>query len=180
MPRHEITWLHTRLSPGSAVQSRKFWVAKRTNHGGLLGGPCYLWVVGMYDVVGNDNETAMSLCVIYFKQYQMVRDWYFELYSPHSSSQPPVHLCFAEAIKPIAHPKITQILSFSWGFHQNWYFAHPKISFAHPELPFLAKSMILRSLWKFTGSSAAILPSRLSHFKVKNYSIRHDLATSGS
>ena len=80
MPRHEITWLHTRLSPGSAVQSRKFWVAKRTNHGGLLGGPCYLWVVGMYDVVGNENETAMSLCVIYFKQYQMVRDWYFELY----------------------------------------------------------------------------------------------------
>ena len=41
-------------------------------------------------------------------------------------------------------------------------------------------SSILCSLWKFTGSSAAILPSRLSHFKVKNYSIRHDLATSGS
>ena len=76
--------------------------------------------------------------------------------------------------------KLPKFSHFHGDFHQNWYFAHPKISFAHPELPFLAKSMILRSLWKFTGSSAAILPSRLSHFKVKNYSIRHDLATSGS
>ena len=62
----------------SAVQNRKFWVAERTNHGGLLGGPCYLWVVRMYDVVGNDNETAMSLCVIYFKQYKRMRDLYFQ------------------------------------------------------------------------------------------------------
>ena len=34
----------------------------------------------------------------------------------HSISQPPMHLCFARAIVLIAHPKITQILSFSWGF----------------------------------------------------------------
>ena len=33
-----------------------------------------------------------------------------------SFSQPPMHLCFARAIVLIAHPKITQILSFSWGF----------------------------------------------------------------
>ena len=41
-------------------------------------------------------------------------------------------------------------------------------------------SSILCSRWKFTGSSAAILPSRLSHFKVNDCSIRHDLATLGS
>ena len=40
-------------------------------------------------------------------------------------------------------------------------------------------SSIICSLWKFTGSSAAILPSRLSHFKVNDCSIRHDLATLG-
>ena len=51
----------------SAVKSRKSWVAQRTNHGGSLGGPCHLWVVLIYDVVRNDNETAMSLCVIYFQ-----------------------------------------------------------------------------------------------------------------
>ena len=51
----------------SAVKSRKSWVAQQTNHGGSLGGPCHLWVVRIYDVVRNDNETAMSLCVIYFQ-----------------------------------------------------------------------------------------------------------------
>ena len=39
-----------------------------------------------------------------------------ELECGHSFSQPPVHLCFAQAIKPIAHTKVTLILSFSWGF----------------------------------------------------------------
>ena len=34
----------------------------------------------------------------------------------HSISQPPVHPCFARAIELITHPKITLILSFSWGF----------------------------------------------------------------
>ena len=38
--------------------------------------PTFGWSV--YDVVGNDNETAMSLCVIYFNQYQKVQDWYFK------------------------------------------------------------------------------------------------------
>ena len=51
------------------------------------------------------------------------------------------HLCFGRAIKLIAHPKITLILSFSWGFSSIVVFAYPQISFAHPELLFLAKSM---------------------------------------
>ena len=34
----------------------------------------------------------------------------------HSISQPPAQPCFARAIELIAQPKITQILSFSWGF----------------------------------------------------------------
>ena len=37
--------------------------------------------------------------------------------------------------------KLPKFFHFHGDFHQNWYFAHPKISFAHPELPFLAKSM---------------------------------------
>ena len=44
----------------------------------------------------------------------------------HSISQPPVHLCFAQVIELIAHPEITQILSFHGDFHQKWHFAHPK------------------------------------------------------
>ena len=51
----------------SAAKNRKAWVAQRTNHGGSLGGPCHLWVDCICDVVRNDNETAMSLCVIYFQ-----------------------------------------------------------------------------------------------------------------
>ena len=43
----------------------------------------------------------------------------------HSFSQPPVHLCFAQARKPIAHPKITQILSFPWGFSSKMTFCTP-------------------------------------------------------
>ena len=38
--------------------------------------------------------------------------------------------------------KLPKFFHFHGDFHQNWYFAHPKISFAHPELPFLAKSMM--------------------------------------
>ena len=38
--------------------------------------------------------------------------------------------------------KLPKFFHFHGDFHQNWYFAHPKISFAHPELPFLAKSML--------------------------------------
>ena len=64
----------------SAVQRQKSWVAQRINRNGLLGGPCYLWVVRIYDVVGNDNETTMSLCVIYFNQNQKVQDWYFKFF----------------------------------------------------------------------------------------------------
>ena len=59
----------------------------------------------------------------------------------HSISQPPVHPCFAWAIKLIAHPKITPIPSFLLGFSSEVAFCTPKISFALPELPFLAKSM---------------------------------------
>ena len=40
--------------------------------------------------------------------------------------------------------KLPKFFHFHGDFHQNWYFAHPKISFAHPELPFLAKSMMDR------------------------------------
>ena len=43
----------------------------------------------------------------------------------HSFSQPPVHLCFAQAIKPNAHPKITLIFSFSWGFSSKVAFCTP-------------------------------------------------------
>ena len=45
--------------------------------------------------------------------------------SLHSISQPPVHLCFARAMELIAHPKITQILSFSWGFSSKVAFCTP-------------------------------------------------------
>ena len=43
----------------------------------------------------------------------------------HSFSQPPVHPCFARAVELIAHPKITQILSFSWGFSSKVAFCTP-------------------------------------------------------
>ena len=43
----------------------------------------------------------------------------------HSISQPPVHPCFARAIELIAHPKITQILLFSWEFSSNVAFCTP-------------------------------------------------------
>ena len=46
-------------------------------------------------------------------------------YSTHSISQPPVHPCFARAIELIAHPKITKILSFSWGFSSKVAFCTP-------------------------------------------------------
>ena len=36
------------------------------------------------------------------------------------------------------------IFFFWWGFHQKWHFAHPKISFAHFGLPFLAIFMLPR------------------------------------
>ena len=42
---------------------------------------------GPYDVVGNDNETAMLSCVIYFNQYQMVGDWYYKFSNPFEISQ---------------------------------------------------------------------------------------------
>ena len=61
----------------------------------------------------------------------------------HSINEPPMLPCFARAIDLIAQPKITLILSFSWGFSSKWHFVHTKISFAHPEWPFLAKSMRL-------------------------------------
>ena len=44
---------------------------------------------------------------------------------PHSISQPPVHLCFAQVIELNAHPEITQILSFSWGFSSKVAFYTP-------------------------------------------------------
>ena len=43
----------------------------------------------------------------------------------HSFSQPPMHLCFARAIEPIAYPKSTLILSFSWGFSSKVAFCTP-------------------------------------------------------
>ena len=38
--------------------------------------------------------------------------------------------------------KLPKFVNFHGDFHQKWHFAHPKISFAHSELPFLAKSMM--------------------------------------
>ena len=38
--------------------------------------------------------------------------------------------------------KLPKFFNFHGDFHQKWHFAYPKISFAHPALPFLAKSMI--------------------------------------
>ena len=43
----------------------------------------------------------------------------------HSISQPSVHPCFTRAIKLIAHPKITLILSFSWRFSSKVAFCTP-------------------------------------------------------
>ena len=43
----------------------------------------------------------------------------------HSFSQSPVILCFALAIMLFAHPKITTILSFSWGFPSKVAFCTP-------------------------------------------------------
>ena len=43
----------------------------------------------------------------------------------HSISQPPVHPCLAQAIELIAHPKITLILPFSWGFSSKVTFCTP-------------------------------------------------------
>ena len=43
----------------------------------------------------------------------------------HSFSQPPVHPCFARAIELIAHLKITQIPSFSWGISSKKAFCTP-------------------------------------------------------
>ena len=47
----------------------------------------------------------------------------------------------------MAHPKITLILSFSLDFHKKWHSAHSKIPFAHPELPFLDKSVVQAWDW---------------------------------
>ena len=49
--------------------------------------------------------------------------------------------CLTWAIKLIAHPKITPIISFHCDFLQKGQSAHPEILFAHLELPFLDKSM---------------------------------------
>ena len=48
-------------------------------------------------------------CVFWWWGWHQFEPW-------HSISQPPMHPCFVRAIGLIAHPKITLILSFSWGF----------------------------------------------------------------
>ena len=62
------------------------------------------------------------------------------------------HECIVLASHPctsVLHRQLSQLhtlklpifFHFRGDFHQNWHFAHPKISLAHPELPILAKSM---------------------------------------
>ena len=46
------------------------------------------------------------------------------------------HLCYLHTLK------LPQFFHFHGDFHQKWHFAHPEVSLAHPELPFLAKSMV--------------------------------------
>ena len=54
------------------------------------------------------------------------------------------HLCYLHTLK------LPQFFHFHGDFHQKWHFAHPEVSLAHPELPFLAKSMFKwESLMKY-------------------------------
>ena len=43
--------------------------------------------------------------------------------------------------------RLPEFFHFHGDFHQKWHFAHLKISFAHPELPFLVKSMHVTIFW---------------------------------
>ena len=68
------------------------------------------------DDFDDDEEDARD----HLQQDHVRRD-----YAARSFSQPPVHLGFALAIELDAHPKITQILSFSWGFSSKVEFCTP-------------------------------------------------------
>ena len=84
------------------------------------------------------------------------------MYCDHSISQPPVHLCFAQAIELLHTLKSPLFFHFHGDFHRKWLFAHPKISFAHPELPFLAKSMIVTSVAVRYKKSISIIETVIS------------------
>ena len=67
--------------------------------------------------------TSMPLTVSV--SFHWLHSLQLQAYFLHSISQPPVHLCFAWAIELIAHPKITLILSFSWGISSKKAFCTP-------------------------------------------------------
>ena len=54
------------------------------------------------------------------------------------------HLCTCVLHRQLCYLhilKLPQFFHFRGDFHQKWHFAHPEVSLAHLELPFLAKSM---------------------------------------
>ena len=63
--------------------------------------------------------------IIVTKYQCIVMRWWIVTPLLHSFSQPPVHPCFAWAVELIAHPKITKMLSFSWGFSSKVAFCTP-------------------------------------------------------
>ena len=63
--------------------------------------------------------------IIVTKYRCIVMCWWIVTPLLHSISQPSVHPCFARAIELIAHPKITKIFSFSWGFSSKVAFCTP-------------------------------------------------------
>ena len=94
----------------------------------------YVFFYCLYITIWNRviEPTDIVHCFLFFISWLLKRCFTFTYdiqircaHRSHSFSQPPVHLCFAEAIKPIAHPKITQILSFSWGFSSKLVFCTP-------------------------------------------------------
>ena len=81
-----------------AVQSWKPWVSQRTIHNGWLGGPCYVWMVRIYDVVWNDNQALISLftyviCCLFSTSTEKAWDWYFKFSNHFAIWQTVWHKC---------------------------------------------------------------------------------------
>ena len=83
---------------------------------------------------------TFSLGLVQWQFYCLHHHHDHHYYHHLSISQPPMHLCFAQAKKLIAHPSSFICMGI---FFKISILHTPKISFAHNELPFLAKSMII-------------------------------------
>ena len=88
------------------------------------------------------------------------------------------HLCTCVLHRQLCYLhtlKLPQFFHFHGDFHQKWHFAHPEVSFAQPELLFLAKSMNIgqhkrtfSTSWKFLISCAELVQNMKANKENKN------------